>query len=177
MGASVRLMDRPGSPYPPAPAAIVAARLALIVLSLALAAVAGCGGSGSKPAADAAPATPAPETSAPATPAPATPAPVTRDSVATPVVSSPAGLGASVFAKRCALCHGAEGRGDGLASKGLNPKPRNFHDAAYMKTRTDAQLLEVIHQGKGAMPKWGGQLSEAEITAVLAHIRELGKKD
>ncbi len=163
-------MNRSHSPYPPAYAAIVAARLALIALSLVLAAVTGCGGSGSKPAADATPATPAPETSAPVTPAP-----VTRDSVATPVVSSHSDLGALVFAKRCALCHGAEGRGDGLASKGLNPKPRNFHDAAYMKTRSDAQLLEVIHQGKGAMPKWGGQLSEAEITAVLAHIRELGK--
>jgi mono/diheme cytochrome c family protein len=65
--------------------------------------------------------------------------------------------------------------GDGVASKGLNPKPRNFHDTAYMSTRTDAQLLEVIHNGKGAMPKWGGQLSEAEITAVLAHVRALGK--
>jgi mono/diheme cytochrome c family protein len=45
-----------------------------------------------------------------------------------------------------------------------------------MSTRTDAQLLEVIHQGKGAMPKWGGVLSEAEINAALAHVRELGKK-
>lgn len=161
-------------PYPPARAAIVAARLALIALSLVLAAVAGCGGSGSKPAADAAPATPAPVA---ATPAPATTDSSTTDGSATPVAAAPADMGALVFAKRCALCHGAEGRGDGLASKGLNPKPRNFHDAAYMNTRTDAQLLEVIHQGKGAMPKWRGQLSEAEISAVLAHVRELGKKN
>ena len=48
-------------------------------------------------------------------------------------------------------------------------------DKAYMATRTDAQLLEVIHKGKGAMPKWEGQLSEAEIAAVLQHVRELGK--
>ena len=44
-----------------------------------------------------------------------------------------------------------------------------------MRTRTDAQLLEVIHKGKGAMPRWEGQLSEAEMTAVLAHIRRLGQ--
>jgi len=44
-----------------------------------------------------------------------------------------------------------------------------------MSTRTDAQLSEVIHNGKGAMPKWGGVLTEAEIAAVLAHVRELGK--
>ena len=63
--------------------------------------------------------------------------------------------------QRCALCHGADGRGDGVASKGLNPKPRNFHDQAYMSSRTDTQLLEVIHKGKGVMPRWEGQLSEA----------------
>ena len=84
--------------------------------------------------------------------------------------------GAVLFAKRCALCHGADGHGDGVASKGLNPKPRNFHDETYMSTRTDAQLLEVIHKGKGVMPRWEGQLSEAEIRAVLAHIRKLGGK-
>ena len=81
-----------------------------------------------------------------------------------------------MFAQRCALCHGPDGHGDGPGSKALNPKPRNFHDKAYMSTRTDAQLLETIHKGKGVMPKWGGVLSEAEITAVLAHIRDLGKK-
>jgi mono/diheme cytochrome c family protein len=89
---------------------------------------------------------------------------------------SEADLGAQVFAKRCVLCHGVDGHGDGIAAKGLNPKPRNFHDQAYMKTRTDAQLLEVIHKGKGAMPRWEGQLSEAEIRAVLAHVRALGAK-
>ena len=151
---------------------LVAARLALLALSIALAAVAGCGGSGSERASE-------PAGGAAVTPDPSTTAPAVIDSVTLPVPggASAAGadVGSQVFAKRCALCHGLEGHGDGLASKGLNPKPRNFHDAAYMATRTDAQLLEVIHQGKGAMPKWEGQLSETEITAVLAHVRALGK--
>jgi mono/diheme cytochrome c family protein len=81
-----------------------------------------------------------------------------------------------VFAQKCALCHGPDGRGDGPGSAALNPKPRNFHDQAYMKTRTDAELLEVIRNGKGVMPKWGGLMSEAEMKAVLAHVRELGEK-
>jgi len=161
-------MERDRSQDPPARPALAAARLALIALSLVLAAVAGCGGSGSKPAADANAVTPEPAV---------TPVPAGVDSSAMPVAAAPADLGSLVFAKRCALCHGAEGRGDGIAAKGLNPKPRNFHDTAYMKTRTDAQLLEIIHQGKGAMPKWSGQLSEAEIDAVLAHVRELGEQE
>lgn len=58
----------------------------------------------------------------------------------------------------------------------MKPKPRNFHDTAYMNSRTDAQLSEVIHQGKGAMPKWGGILTDAQITGLIKHIRELGKQ-
>ena len=151
---------------------VVNARLALPALGLTLALAAGCGG-GSKSGTDAsnAPAssTPAPHETTVTTPPPS--------SGTTPSGDALSGdLGTRVFAQRCALCHGPDGHGDGVGSKALNPKPRNFHDQAYMSTRTDAQLLEVIHNGKGAMPKWGGVLSEAEIKAALAHIRELGKK-
>jgi mono/diheme cytochrome c family protein len=153
--------------------AFVAVRLAIAVLAIASAVLAGCGG-GAKSGSDSS------NTSASSAPPPA---PV-ETTVTTPPAGSPppsgdalsGDLGTRVFAQRCALCHGPDGHGDGPGSKALNPKPRNFHDKAYMSTRTDAQLLEVIHKGKGVMPKWGGVLSEAEITAVLAHIRDLGKK-
>lgn len=84
-------------------------------------------------------------------------------------------LGNKIYQERCALCHGPEGKGDGPAAAGLNPKPRNHTDATYMKTRTDDQLLEVIRHGKGGMPAWGGILNETEIHAVLKHVRTLAK--
>lgn len=74
------------------------------------------------------------------------------------------------------LCHGADGHGDGTASKALKPPPRNFHDAAYMSTRTDAQLAEVIKNGKGAMPAWKAQLSDEQVNALVAHVRKLGQQ-
>jgi mono/diheme cytochrome c family protein len=42
-----------------------------------------------------------------------------------------------------------------------------------MNSRTDAELLEVIRNGKGAMPAWGSVLSDQEIQAVLKHVRSL----
>jgi mono/diheme cytochrome c family protein len=101
-----------------------------------------------------------------------TPAPDTSASPAGGAQAS-GDLGAQVYAQRCVLCHGATGHGDGPAAASLNPHPRNHTDGSYMNTRTDAQLLEVIRHGKGAMPAWGSVLSEEEIQAVLKHVRSL----
>jgi mono/diheme cytochrome c family protein len=84
-------------------------------------------------------------------------------------------LGAQIYAQRCVLCHGPEGKGDGAAAAGLNPKPRNHTDGSYMNAQTDQQLTEVIKNGKGAMPPWGAVLSESEIQAVLKHVRSLAQ--
>ena len=35
-------------------------------------------------------------------------------------------LGARVFAQRCAVCHGPDGRGNGPAAPSLIPRPRDF---------------------------------------------------
>lgn len=136
-----------------------------IVLLVALHAVAvGCGGS-SQPSGESAPATGTAEP-------PATESPSTS---ATESAATEAGLGAKVYASRCALCHGAAGDGDGPAAAGLNPKPRAHSDKAYMSTLTDEQILAVIRNGKGTMPAWGKVLSDAELTAVSAHVRTLAK--
>jgi mono/diheme cytochrome c family protein len=83
--------------------------------------------------------------------------------------------GAQVYKERCVLCHGAEGKGDGVGAAGLNPKPRNHTDGSYMKTRTDADLIGVITNGKGQMPAWGKILTEQQIQHVLVYVRTLAK--
>ncbi|HYM80859.1 MAG TPA: cytochrome c [Candidatus Limnocylindria bacterium] len=104
-----------------------------------------------------------------------TPPPVTSVGDTSAPMAGGGDLGAAVYTKRCVLCHGSEGKGDGPGAAGLNPKPRNHTDGAYMNARTDADLLNVIRNGKGSMPPWGKILSEAEIQAVLAHVRTLAK--
>jgi len=91
------------------------------------------------------------------------------------VAADPVAHGKQVYMARCALCHGPEGKGDGPAAAGLNPKPRNHTDGAYMKSRTDDQLLQVIRNGKGGMPAWGSVLSDQEIHDVLKYVRTLAK--
>lgn len=58
-----------------------------------------------------------------------------------------------VFATRCATCHGNSGHGDGPASAALNPKPRNYTDAAWQKSVTDDQIRKTILYGGAAVGK------------------------
>lgn len=85
-------------------------------------------------------------------------------------------LGEQVYKQRCALCHGPDGHGDGPGAAALNPKPRNYHDSKYMSTKTDAELLAVIHNGKGAMPAWKAILNETQMKSVLMYERTFGGK-
>lgn len=80
--------------------------------------------------------------------------------------------GRKIFAKHCAGCHGPEGKGDGYLL--LGPDPANLTRPA-TKNKSDALLLQTIHEGKPNMPSWKGRLSEDESRAVLGYIRALKK--
>jgi mono/diheme cytochrome c family protein len=60
---------------------------------------------------------------------------------------------AAMFASVCATCHGADGTGNGPASASLNPKPRNYTDAAWQASVTDDDLKKIILLGGQAVGK------------------------
>lgn len=100
--------------------------------------------------------------------------PVAQAGAAAPADSDP---GLAKFQQFCATCHGPEGRGDAPAAASMNPKPRNFHDAAWQGKVTDEHIAKVIKEGGAAaglsatMPAWGGALSDDDIQAVVKTIR------
>lgn len=70
---------------------------------------------------------------------------------------------ATLFQAQCAACHGAQGRGDGPAAKGMDPSPSNFHDAARMRQRSIYGLYNTITLGVGGTPMRAfTDLSEAD---------------
>lgn len=82
--------------------------------------------------------------------------------------------GNAIFASKCAICHGKDGRGTPNWRKKGQP---DFTDANWHKSRTDAQIAEVTKNGKPKfMPAYKGKLSDEEITAVVARIRAFAKK-
>jgi len=76
---------------------------------------------------------------------------------------------AQLFDSVCATCHGRDGRGGVPSAEGL-PAPRNFCDAAFQASRSDAELKEAIRAGKGPMPPFKGQLTDQQIMDVAAYV-------
>ena len=94
-------------------------------------------------------------------------------SIARPVSSVPAADAAAIYSAKCAKCHGSDGSG---VEKYKKKGQKAFTDAAWQKTRSDAQLSASITNGKGeAMAAWKGKLTPEEIKALVAYVRSLKK--
>jgi len=83
--------------------------------------------------------------------------------------------GKALYAANCAACHGAEGRGDGPAGKGLEPRPANFHDAARMSERSLYGLYNAIALGvSGTSMAPFAQFGEEDRWALAFFVGSLG---
>ncbi len=59
--------------------------------------------------------------------------------------------GKELFNTNCVSCHGATGKGDGVAGAALNPKPRNFHAAdGWTNGRDFAGMWKTLQEGIAA---------------------------
>ena len=90
-----------------------------------------------------------------------------------------AARGATLFAKRCRTCHGAEGRGDGPLSATLDPHPGDLTDARRMARYSDYDIYRLIRDGGPAlglsskMIAWGRLASDQDLRDLAAHARTL----
>jgi mono/diheme cytochrome c family protein len=71
----------------------------------------------------------------------------------------------------CVTCHGAGGKGDGVAAAALNPKPADW-TSAKVKGDSDGALFCKISNGRGPMPPWK-HLPEKERWELVSYIRSL----
>jgi cytochrome c len=83
-----------------------------------------------------------------------------------------------IFSMRCTPCHGPEGRGDGPASGGLTPHPRNFHDNVWQHHASDEHIEKIIQFGGAAVGKSPSMPPNPDLTdkpeivsALKDHIR------
>lgn len=97
------------------------------------------------------------------------------------VLGGNAERGAPLFVKRCKLCHGPEGRGDGTMSDKLDPRPADLTDPEVMSRWSDEELYRIVRDGgpaAGLSPRmigWGKIASDQEIRDMAAFVRTLAR--
>jgi mono/diheme cytochrome c family protein len=81
-----------------------------------------------------------------------------------------------VYAKRCTLCHGADGRSQ--TKKGRQYKAPDFTTAKWQRTTTDDEIADAITNGvpKTKMAAFREKLSQDQIHALIPYLRAFGKK-
>jgi mono/diheme cytochrome c family protein len=88
----------------------------------------------------------------------------------------------ALLSDRCAICHGENGDGHGVASASLVPPPKDFHNHEWQKSVTDKTLARAIVQGgpavglSPAMPGNPDLVNSPDVVAALVkQIRAWGK--
>jgi cytochrome c6 len=76
----------------------------------------------------------------------------------------------AMFKSKCAGCHGADGTGSAMGKK------MGAHDftSADVQKMSDAEITDVITNGKNKMPKYSS-LKPEEVKGLVAYIRSLKK--
>jgi cytochrome c6 len=89
-----------------------------------------------------------------------------------PAASEDNAAGAGVYKSKCQTCHGPDGGGTAV---GKSLKVADLRSAE-VQSKSDAELTQVISDGKENMPGFKGTITDDEIHAVLAHVRTLAAK-
>jgi mono/diheme cytochrome c family protein len=67
-----------------------------------------------------------------------------------------------IYQQKCQFCHGPQGQG-GRSAPALTASAG----------RSEADLHQVIHDGRNRMPAFAGQLSDAQIDKMVAWVHQL----
>ena len=79
---------------------------------------------------------------------------------------------AETYKTTCAMCHGAEGKGDTALGKNLHAKDLTSDE---VQKKSNEELSTIIVKGKENMPGFEGRLTQAQINGLVKFIRSLKK--
>ena len=78
----------------------------------------------------------------------------------------------TTFRTKCAMCHGPDGSGSAVGKSMNVPDLRS----PVVQKLPDAQLAQIISDGKGGMPSFKSSLSDDQIHSLVAYVRSLHQK-
>lgn len=82
--------------------------------------------------------------------------------------------GKKLYSQMCAVCHGAKGKGDGVAGMSLTPKPANF-TKELIQTQTDGAIYWKLTTGRTPMAGYEKSLTDKQRWGLVNYIRTFKK--
>jgi mono/diheme cytochrome c family protein len=98
-----------------------------------------------------------------------------RELVAPPLTEDALQRGRALFQITCAVCHGAEGRGDGPLIGKIPPPPS--YRSERLRAFPAGRIFHVITLGANRMPSYAAQLSPDERWQVVAYVKTVLQGD
>ncbi len=77
---------------------------------------------------------------------------------------------AKLWDNHCEVCHGKDGRAQTEQGKAMHA--RNLTDGKWQKKVTDEKIAKTIKKGHEKMPAFENKLSQTEVDALVAYIRQ-----
>ena len=73
-----------------------------------------------------------------------------------------------LFNRSCAVCHGEDGSGRGPNGQKLGG--RDLANPRWQARTRDSEMVKSILKGKGSMPAFGAQMSEADALQLVTEV-------
>ena len=81
--------------------------------------------------------------------------------------------GEALYKQKCQVCHAPDGSGDTVMGKKLGAKDLKSPEVQKL---SDAEIDNIIKNGKDKMKGFEGKLTNDEIKSLVAYVRDLAKK-
>jgi mono/diheme cytochrome c family protein len=75
----------------------------------------------------------------------------------------------------CAVCHGADGSGNGELVTDMKLTLKDYRDPAALKDLTDGEIFYIIQNGRGKMTGEGDRRKPSEIWDMVNYLRSLSR--
>ena len=79
--------------------------------------------------------------------------------------------GKRLYMANCAVCHGVQGKGDGIASVALKNPLNSFETS--LSRMSDQEISRIILEGRGEMMAWSDHLNESQVLELIKHLRNI----
>lgn len=81
-------------------------------------------------------------------------------------------MGAMLYKKHCASCHGRTGLGDGVKARSLETHPGDMSKEDF-KSQTDGEVFYMSKFGRDEMPSYEGKLADEDIWNLVNYMKSL----